>query len=235
MLVVNYFGLFDRHQLKKITRKYSNVIIDNSQAFFAKPNYQVLNIYSPRKFFGVPDGCYVIGKNAEKNEELYQYDISSETSAFLLKRIELGCSKVYNERQENEMRIEMSGIRRMSKLTQTLLSCIDYKRIKLKRKENFEYAKNLFISINQIDIEKLIGKDVIPMVYPLVVERDDLVELLKRQSVYTGRWWSHVIKEVDHSKIEYYYSRYLIPIPIDQRYGKQEIDHIHSIIKDSLK
>jgi len=235
ILIVNYFGLFDTYQLKKIAKKFNNVIIDNSQAFYSKPIENHLNIYSPRKFFGVPDGCYVIGNDADKNENLYQRDISSDTSGFLLKRIESGCSAVYNERQKNEERIENSDVKRISLLTQSLLSNIDYKKIKIKRNKNFEIAHNLFKSFNLLDIESIIGKNVTPMVYPLLIEQENMVDILKDNKIYTGRWWVHVLKNVSETKIESRLSKFMIPIPIDQRYGEQEINFIQSIINGNIK
>lgn len=51
----NYFGVCD-YQVKKVSMKCKNLIIDNAQAFFSKPLPGVDTFYSPRKFFGLPDG-----------------------------------------------------------------------------------------------------------------------------------------------------------------------------------
>jgi hypothetical protein len=235
LLIVNYFGLFDDVQLMEISKKYNNVIVDNSQAFFTKPIVSLLNVYSPRKFFGVPDGCYVIGRNAVKNEFLHQRDISSDTSSFLLKRIELGCSAVYKERMMNEKRIDQSDVKRMSVLTHSLLANIDYTQIKERRIANFNYAHSLYKSMNKINVDSFIGENVVPMVYPLVIEKAELVDVLKTNHIYTGRWWSHVLSEVEIPGIEVHLSKYMIPLPIDQRYGVKEIECIHSVILENIK
>ena len=56
---VNYFGLKSKY-LKRLADKYkSNLILDNTQAFFERPLDKIDTIYSPRKFFGVSDGGYL--------------------------------------------------------------------------------------------------------------------------------------------------------------------------------
>ena len=59
VLVVNYFGLMDKN-IQKFIETYNNIniIVDNTQAFFSNPVWKdkVYNVYSCRKFIGVPDG-----------------------------------------------------------------------------------------------------------------------------------------------------------------------------------
>ena len=65
VLIVNYFGLMDKN-IQKFIESYNNIniIIDNTQAFFSNPVWKdkVYNVYSCRKFIGVPDGGYLISK-----------------------------------------------------------------------------------------------------------------------------------------------------------------------------
>ena len=61
VVIVNYYGIMSYERMKGIASAYKNVIIDNSQGFFLKPLENCMNVYSARKFIGVPDGAYVIG------------------------------------------------------------------------------------------------------------------------------------------------------------------------------
>ena len=58
ILYTNYFGI-NGHEVKRLVNSVPNLIIDNSQAFFEKPFKGIDTFYSPRKFFGVPDGAYL--------------------------------------------------------------------------------------------------------------------------------------------------------------------------------
>ena len=94
VLLVNYFGIMSRERMRILSVSCPNVIIDNCQAFFCKPLPDVLNVYSARKFVGVADGAYVIGRNAHQYADEYPQCYSSDTAAFLLKRIEYGRSLI---------------------------------------------------------------------------------------------------------------------------------------------
>jgi hypothetical protein len=226
ILLVNYFGILSKEFLSGIIEKFDNVILDNSASFFSEPFEGCFNVYSTRKFFGVPDGCYVIGKNAGDFLDGYAQDHSSETSAFLLRRHEVGCSVSYTERMRNEERIDNSDILNMSVLTRKLLSGIDYEIINSRRQENFKYACGLYREINLINPEFQVNEYLVPMVYPLVFEYDKLVDLLREKQIYTGRWWKSVLQEVPEHSFEAYLSKYMVPIPIDQRYDQTDLNYV---------
>jgi hypothetical protein len=229
VLIVNYFGILSNNLIKGLSSKYKNVIIDNSPAFYNNPVAGCFNVYSPRKFFGVPDGCYVIGENAIRLTDEYKQDYSSETSSFLLKRIEFGSSAVYQERLKNEERIDNSDILNMSFLTKALLNGIDYSKIKTKRQSNFYFAHDLYKKVNLLDPTLFMDNECVPMVYPLVVEDLDLVDKLKEKQIYTGRWWKHVLREVPDETFEAKMSKFFVPVPIDQRYCKEELEYCYNV------
>lgn len=130
IVFVNYFGLMSTEHMLSLIEGYKNVIIDNAQSLFAKPINGVYNVYSPRKFVGVPDGCYVVGPDAVRFSDEYDQDLSSETAGFLLQRIEVGCNSAYQYRQLNEKRLDMSNISRMSILSRAILKNAPYGYIK---------------------------------------------------------------------------------------------------------
>jgi hypothetical protein len=230
IVIVNFFGIIANNLLKKSSGQLKNIIIDNSPAFYSNPLNGCFNIYSPRKFFGVPDGCYVIGEGAEKFTDEYDQDYSSETSLFLMKRIEFGSSAIYDERMKNEERISKADILKMSILTESLLNSIDYSNIKKKRQQNFHFVHNLYKGINLVDPFRFMDTECVPMIYPLVVKDPDLVEKLKEKKIYTGRWWKHVVAEVPENSFEARLSKFMVPIPIDQRYGKKELTYCYEVL-----
>ena len=232
VLLVNYYGVMSNLRLSSLAMEFENVIIDNSQGFYAKPIPGVLSIYSARKFVGVSDGAYVIGENAERYLEEYEQGYSSDTATFLLQRIEYGCEgKTYESRMINEHRIDSEDILRMSKLTQVILDGTDYEVIKKKRRENFSFADHMLSELNRIDATKYYDQSCVPMVYPLVIEDDSLLEKLLKHKHYQGHWWSYLLKEVAENTFEYWISRYVIPITIDQRYDCEDIESICKLIK----
>ena len=231
VLTVNYFGIMSYERIKSLTSRFKNSIIDNSQAFFARALETSFNVYSARKFIGVPDGAYVLGEGADKYLSDYPQGYSSDTSAFLLQRIEYGCEgKAYESRMLNEKRIDGEDVSLMSALTRKILDGTDYESIIAKRKENFSYACKIFADINKIDPLIYYDDDCVPMVYPLVCEDDSLLGRMLEGKHFQGHWWSYLLDEMDPDSFEYYLSRYIIPVTVDQRYGKKEIDYIRSLV-----
>lgn len=231
IVLVNYYGIMSKERLLSLSKKFDKVIIDNSQGFFCEPLGGCMNVYSARKFVGVPDGAYVIGENADRFLDEYKQDYSSDTSLFLLQRIEYGCEgKTYQSRMINEHRIDDADVMRMSRLTRTILDSANYDFIKNKRRENFKYAHSLFKDINKINPLMYYDESCVPMVYPLVVEDDSLLKRLLENKHFQGHWWSYLLDEIENDKFEYWLSRYVIPITIDQRYGKGELNFIYDIV-----
>ncbi len=234
VLIVNYFGIFSNAYIQNLRARFERVIIDNGPAFYNPPIDDCYNVYSARKFFGVPDGCYVVGPGANSMTNNYLQDYSSSTALFLLKRHEIGCSGSYFERMKNEERIDGSDILKMSLLTETLLGGINYQRIMSARRENFRYVHNQCKEMNLLDFSKYYDDSCVPMFYPLVVENELLVDELTKRQIYTGRRWNSVLKEVKNDTIEGWLSHYMVPVPIDQRYGPSELDRVIGVIKEVL-
>jgi len=232
-LFVNYYGVMSHSRICELTKLSKHPIIDNCQGFFNAPVEGAMNVYSCRKFVGVPDGAYMIGKGAHQFVDEYPPCYSSDTAAFLLMRIEYGCEgKGYEARSINEHRIDTEEIMKMSKLTRAILDGTDYEFIKQKRRENFEIACELLSDINKINPKQYYDEETIPMVYPLVVEDDELIQKLFKAKHFQGHWWSYICEEQPADSFEYWISRYVIPITIDQRYGRQELEYLANIIKN---
>lgn len=232
VLIVNYYGIMSNERMAEIAKHYNHAIIDCAQAFFCRPVARALTVYSCRKFVGTPDGAYVIGKGAHNFVEEYSQCYSSDTAAYLLKRIEYGCEgKGYEARNINEHRVDAEDCMKMSKLTRALMDAEDYACNRKKRRENFAYVHQHLKGINKINPMMYMDEDTVPMVYPLVVEDDGLIQRLFVAKHFQGHWWSYICEEQPKGSFEHWISRYVIPVTIDQRYGIDEMDYLINIIK----
>jgi hypothetical protein len=211
------------------------VIFDNTQAFFANPIMceNIYNVYSPRKFFGVADGAYLI---CEKSIDLVKYmvDVSNQNAGYLFNAIEKGTNGAYGEYLANEERISGSGPLRMSKLIKHLLSGIDYLKIRERRRINFSIMNDAFEKVNCIGH---IDATCEPMVYPLMVEHnaDNIREKLIEKKIYVPQWWKCVIEDNESNEFERKLSKNLMPLPIDQRYMSDDIWNLVNIVMDIIR
>jgi len=229
ILYVNYFGLKSKY-VKRLADKYqNNLILDNTQDFFEIPLKNIDAIYSPRKFFGVSDGGYLYTNHLL--EDLLTFDESYIHSAQLLGRTDKEASLFYNEYKKAEQRLINQPIKKMSNLTNKILSSIDYERIKQKRKENFEYLHNELKEINlleNIDIKST------PFIYPFITNDVQLREKLIKNKIYIAKYWSEVLDRESISNVEIDFVNKLMPLPIDQRYDFDDMYRILKIIKDNI-
>ena len=223
ILITNFYGQKDDEFYFEQIEKYKNVIFDNTQCFYANPILKsgIFNIYSPRKFFGVSDGAYLIGAEVDKilTNDL-QEDISFNRVEFVFKSFEEGTNSCYKQYLEAEEDIERKGIKSMSRLTRALLGNIDYEGIKKKRKENYQVLCKKLDEINEIDVKYDVKS---PMIYPLVIKREGLRRKLVENKIYIPQWWKIVLNNPKSNKWERYISNYLFPLPIDQRYETNDM------------
>ncbi|HET7118928.1 MAG TPA: hypothetical protein VFI29_20725 [Hanamia sp.] len=222
LLYINYFGLKSDY-VKKLSGIVSNLIVDAVQAFFFKPIRGIDTFYSPRKFFGVPDGGYVYSE--KKLSGNLPEDFSITRFSHLLQRIDESAEQGYENFLNNERSFSGKPIRKMSKLTKVLMDSIDYDFCQNKRNENFRYLhehlkdKNEIKWIDQVDLNG-------PMVYPFLSKKNGLREKLIKNRIYVAAYWPNLSDLINKNSFEAELYENLLPLPIDQRYGREEMDFI---------
>lgn len=225
-LYIDYFGINYGNSLR-VAEEFGNLILDNSQAFFSPRIKNIDTIYSPRKFFCVTDGAYLYSdvKNSYFNN--IDFDKSHNRYSSILKKYELNSNLAYGLHKANELEIEMSNVLFMSKSTEYLLSCIDYKKNSQKNLDNFLYIHKKLSKINhiKINIDELLVKKMIPMIYPLLNEKNIKQQLVDKK-IYVSSWWNYLLSEVDIYSFEFMLSKNLNPLPIDYRYNKSDLNYI---------
>ncbi len=226
LLYTNYFGLKGQ-TVERLAGKNLNLIIDNAQAFFDRPLKGIDTFYSPRKFFGLPDGGY-LATTIELKDKL-ETDRSVDRFSHLLKRIEFGPEEGYQDFLDNDSSLIDQPIKRMSALTNKLLSSIDYKTIAAKRRKNFELLHSQLMKHNEIDINLHPGA--VPMVYPFYSSKPGLREYLIQNKIYVATYWSNILDWTKREQWENKLAQNLIPLPIDQRYGNPDMFKIIELIE----
>jgi len=226
LLWTNYFGNARDEEIDRVCSDYDNVIIDNCHAFFSRPREGVYNCYSTRKFFGVPDGSYLVTNEPNLFGEVPR-DFSFDNFTHLLKQIEYGTNEGYIDNLNNENRLDKNYLR-MSKVTQAVLKSIDYQKIKMKRLRNFLAMHSFLGGINQFEINLASETH---MYYPLYSDNKNLRQSLVENKLYTPFWWRHVLDEVPVSSIEYGLALNTVHLPIDQRYEIPDIEAICERVK----
>ena len=226
LLYINYFALKSEY-ITTLHQKYSTqLIIDNTQAFFEKPIEGVDTFYSPRKFFGVADGGYLYTQHLLDIE--LEQDQSAEKFTQLLGRYENSASAFYADYQSAETSLINQPIKWMSKLTQGILKSIDYEKIALTRQRNF-WAMHAMLG-QQNKFNNISLKDFVPMVYPYLTENTDVRGQLIDNKIYIAKYWMDAIEranEAERQMIEQ-----VVFLPIDQRVSFMEVQEVRGLINE---
>lgn len=227
VLYNNYFGVCGKNVLE-LSKKYKNLIIDNAQGFFA-PHNAIATIYSPRKFFGLPDGgllyCDI------KIDSEFDTAVSFDLCSHLLKRVDLGANAAYGDFQKNDSALENRTIQKMSRLTMSLMGNIDYDFAQQRRMKNFNMLHNALQHKNQTKID--LSDDDVPMVYPLRTNDTRLRNILIQNQIFVAKYWSTVShSECMTSVRAQEMADTIVPLPIDQRYNEQDMKRILEVIKN---
>jgi len=234
VLYINYFGLKDR-TVGSLAQSYKNLIIDNTQAFFALTTDAAPTFYSARKFFGVPDGAYVGG--CVTGEDHLEVDRSHERFAHLLKRVELGAEEGFIDYQENEAAIASLPLRRMSRLTSRILSSVNYVDVADRRRKNYTALHSLLVQYNRAQFLEM-EDTCVPMVYPFLCEDSSTIkEALLRHKIFCAQLWPNVLKDLvnKQNSVEYQMAKNIIPLPVDQRYNEKDMRYVASVITKVLQ
>ena len=230
LYLVNYYGQLSNSTITGIVEKFENVIVDNAQAYFQVPVDGVDTIYTCRKFFGVPDGA-VLYTSAGLNDPLVQ-DVSFDRMRFLLGRYEKTASEFYDLYVENNHLFTNEPIKTMSKLTRNLLCGLDYKFIRKKRTNNFRILHDELERFNKLSLTVPEGA----FMYPLYIDNGyEIRKKLQEQKIYIPLLWPYVMDVCDKYDFEFDMAKNILPLPVDQRYGDEDMRYVYKIIIGLLK
>ena len=219
-LYTNYFGL-KQDTVLYLSRFYPNLIVDNAQAFFAKPIEGVDTFYSARKFFGVPDGAYLY-TTALLDIDFPIYN-PIDNMNYLIGRITDSAEGYYKDFQESEKRMSNQEIHRMSVLSDKILSSLDYVSIIERRRFNYHLLYSALTAFNKFDFSISENQNV-PLIYPFYTSKAGLRQQLILEHVYVPQYWQNVVNKIDAKCLEYSIANNMIALPIDQRYDEKTMN-----------
>jgi len=228
LLYPNYFGVCDS-QVEEVLRQFGSqrVIIDNTHAFFNRPQESEVSIYSTRKFFGVPDGGFLYPGNHEVVEKIPR-DHSINRCEHLLGRTDHSAKHFYGSFKEIDSQFSQLPLASMSKLTESILCSIDFEWVLRKRRNNYEHLHSKLNVANHHNF--LSGQFCYPFCNKLAPE---LRNFLLQHEIYLPRYWP----DIDVGKLsplENSFFEYTLFLPIDQRYGHKEMEYIGDLIMGYL-
>lgn len=224
LYLVDYYGQLSKKRMCALQEwAHGRIITDEVMAFFRRPLGGVDTIYSCRKFFGVPDGAYLF-TNAHIDRRL-QTDASHKRMGFVLGRFEGPANDFYPQAAANNALFTHEPIKLMSPLTHNLLRAVNYEQVARKREENCAYLARRLAPLNELDPVTRRGT----FMYPLLIKDGQrLRKELQARGVYVSTLWPHA---VGCAGVAGRYARDILPLPVDQRYGRDDMAYVCDLVE----
>lgn len=225
-LLVNYFGLTGNAVATAAQQLPGRCIVDATTALYCPPLPGVPTVYSPRKFAGIADGgvAYAPFPLTQRPDDTAS---SARTSLCLLEALERGTAAALESSEMAEAALDTPPLR-MSLLTRRLLRSIDFKQAAARRKENYALLHQELSCINHLKLPE--HPEHAPMCYPLVSGIPDLRDTLIDAGIALPLYWPEVINATDASDTANRLARRLLPLPLDQRYTKTDMERLVRLI-----
>jgi hypothetical protein len=233
LLYVNYFGVCDRNVDDALSRfPRERVVIDNAQAFFARPSDCLATLYSPRKFFGVPDGGYLVTRTPIGLPETVDQS-SIHRFSHLLKRLGADAELGYADFVAAEESLNLQEPKRMSALTQRMLTSIDYADARARRADNFAHLCSTLGRHNRFAFDLNGGEA--PLCYPFLGAPAELRGELQRRRIYAPSYWPGMAETESMPEFERNLPASLLFLPCDQRLSREQLDYVAQLLLDRLR
>ena len=230
ILIVDYFGLCSEAVQRSRGRfAHGQTIVDCCQSYFSEPTEVLATIYSPRKFFGLPDGGLLYSNNPRIKPPEQRDESSESRMGHLISRLTNSPEAAYQQYLDAEQAISKLPVEGMSRLTERLLQSVDYQRAKTTRARNAQYLHERLAQYNQLNLN--IDETVAPLCYPFLpsVKTTSKAGLIKER-VFVPTYWPEVLGRVDEGSFEWDLVTNGLFLPCDQRYNEEDMDRLISLL-----
>lgn len=233
VLLADYFGQLDRATVDgALAFSGGRLIVDETQGFFVPAWEGCDALWSCRKWFGVPDGAYAATSDGARLSRALPLDQSRGRMGFVLGRAERPAGEFFAEASANNELFDGEPVKAMSPVTDSLMRSIDCEGARVRRVGNWRLLDAALAGLNGLSLMEPRG----PFMYPLLV--DDGPTLKRRlieRGIFVPTLWPNVLEEAPEGSVAHRYARDIVPLPLDQRYGAEEMEYIIRFVQDALE
>ena len=211
MLLADYYGqLHEGDVARALEASGGRLVVDETQGFFREPWEGADTFYTCRKWFGVADGAYLATSDGARLGGELPRDESHARMGFVLGRFERPASEFFAEASSNNDVFAEEPAKLMSPITENLLD-------------------EALSDINALELRKPGGA----FMYPLMVDgAQGIRKKLIQAKIYIPCLWPDVGD--DAGRLAKSLSFDVLPLPVDQRYGKDEMVRILEVLRECL-
>ncbi|MFT4802971.1 MAG: hypothetical protein ACI9YE_000157 [Psychroserpens sp.] len=227
IIYCNFFGIKKQYVDKLIEMYGAQLIIDDTHSFFTQGYSTSASFTTARKYFGVPDGAFLYFPQSSfffKSKRNTDVSINHNLNRLI------GLHKIAYQQYTNYEESLDSSINEISIVSEKILKTVDYESVIKKRNENFEFYKKELKSYNQLNIDDSASNC---FCYPLLLNSPIEKKIFYKENIFIPSYWLDINKRKYEEKymFESKLSSELLPLPIDHRYGEEDLRRVISFIK----
>lgn len=219
LVYIDYYGLHHHHAAHLANRLGQQLVVDNTQAFFAPPSPPSASFNSARKFFGVPDGAYLFPSPSRPLPNPPPAPNPPRVD-HLVGRLCGAQAQAYQAFRDAEAALDSQPFA-MSRLSAHLLALVDYPEVARRRRRNFEIYANALSPLNRLTLPPPTG---VPFCYPFLPDRLLDRTALAARGIFIPTLWPEVLNHPStDAPWEHTLAAQLLPLPLDHRYDEPDI------------
>ena len=231
MLYVNYFDLKESAAAETARELDARAVIDDTQAFFRRGRAGAWSFNSARKFFGVPDGAYMYGPLAARIRPAGANE--SAPADHLTTRLAGDQQRAYQQYVDAESKVS-AEVLAPSSMTTRLLAGVPYEQARAARRQNFVALHERLGGRNKLTLPMSLDRDAAPFCYPFLPAGRALHEDLWKREIFVPRLWPEVAtRGAAGFEWERALASRLLPLPVDHRYGHEEMTRVSDAVLEA--
>lgn len=222
-LYTNYFGVKEAYTQTLVQHFGARLLVDNTHCFFHRGYPGVWSFTSARKHFGIPDGAYLYpGKALSINFTRFEGITLSPYLNRLLGNQVLAFEQY--QAHEASLNCDIYGI---SVYTESVLGNVDFEKVQQRRIANFNYLQERLQGLNRLGTMESTS----PFCYPFwpkvpISHRD-----FHNEQIFVPSYWKEIQNRItNENAFSVAFSAGLLPLPLDHRYGTDDMDRMIEII-----
>ena len=97
------------------------------------------------------------------------------------------------------------------------------------RHDNYKYLFDRLHTVNKLELKKEIPG---PFAYPLLIDEGNVIrKKMIECKIYIPTLWPDVLGRCKEEDVEYQFAQNILPLPVDQRYDKNDMEYIITMLK----
>lgn len=224
----NFFGVLASRLAPLVEAWGGRVLVDNTHAFFDADEPGLWSFTSARKYFGVPDGAYCYRPDRDPSPPDVERFIPHSVHHLVARYTERS-EDAFGLYQAAEAALDCS-LQRISVFAEQVLAAVDIESVRASRASNLAILVDALGGYNTFGLADLFDEKPV-FCYPFLPPRSIPRSNLYAQNLFIPTLWPDIPRRADNSfDLELRLSEDLLPLPIDHRYGAEDMERIINII-----